>query len=218
MKSLANFRAKALRDDLEVEHILRAAKNKIPGLAEELERLIVECGWTDGALTDKKVLIIPFRRWAVMTCAYLRGGCGGLCVLAEDHKFLPFVFAMLQELHSWEAVDALLAISHEIIKSPGKDMKFAKHVAETLNSLLSFEPVIHISANDASLLRGFLHQYIRLSASDVERALGMLALRGIGNEESIKLIEEQRPLAEPWHETSFVTIRKIRKRLKNLPS
>jgi len=218
MNSLAHFRAKARRDNLEIEHILAAAKNKIPGLAEELEELIVECGWTDGGLTDQNDFIIPFRRWAVTACAYLRGGCYGLCVLAGDRKFLPFVFAMLRELHSWEAVDAVLAISHEIIKMPRKDMKLAKHVAETLNSLFSFEPLIYISARDALLLREFLHQYICLPVFDVERAIGTLALRGIGNEESIRLIQEQPLLAEPWHETNLLTIRTIQKRLKNLPS
>lgn len=54
-----------------------------------------------------------------------------------------------------------------------------------------------------------------LASSPVERASVLGALRGVGNDESLRLIAAGTPLEYPWEGVEATVTRVIRKRLKS---
>lgn len=212
---LTTLRKKALRNQLEVEHILGAAKELVPGLADELDRLVVECGWNDGGHTPEG-LVIPFRRWALTASTYCRSGSLGLVLLAQNEPiYLSFVFSLLTELHSREALEAVMTLSLAAFHEPATNRSLSLQAAGTFNFLLSFPPIIPVTPEECETIRTFLHRLLPLTSSSVERASVLGALRGVGNEESVRLIAAGTPLTYPWEGVESTVNRVIRKRLKS---
>src|SRR5688500_33122 len=116
--TLETIRKKAKAETLEVEHILQAAARRIPGVDVELQNLISECGWTDGGALHGGRREIPFRRWAITAITYLRSGYAGLRELVREAVYLPFVLALLEELHCPEAVEAATNLCPGAFSSP----------------------------------------------------------------------------------------------------
>jgi len=207
---LASIRRRARRNQLEVEHILCAAKERVPGLAKTLEKLIDECGWTNGKET-RDGAIIPFRRWAITAAAYARGGYAAICELARDRAYVPFVFALLEELHSKEALAALLTISQKVLKQPKTDVGMALQTAQTLSHFW-FMPPVEPSKPDAKRIRDFLCSFLRLRLSEAQRATGLEAFAGVGDKQSLKFIAAQPPLKYPWDGLKAEVLKAIRNR------
>jgi hypothetical protein len=203
-----------LRGQLEVEHILGAAKQPVPGLADELDRLVIECAWSDGGETPQG-LIIPFRKWARTASAYCRSGTLGIVSLAQNEPaYLYFVLALLTELHNREALEAVMALASPVLHKPTENRAISLQASGAINLLLSFPPRISINSEEETILRVFLHNLLSLTTTAVERATVLCALRGVGNEESIQLMAAGVPLADPWDGVESTVGRAIRKRLK----
>jgi hypothetical protein len=208
--NLKSLRKQALSNELEVEDILRAAKRNLPGLAEELERLTLECGWSDGG-RDGPNLIIPFRKWALTAAAYSRGGIAELSKLASDASFLPFVLALLDELHSREALLALLDL---LAMCADSDVETASRFAQSINMCLSFRPVVIVGPAEEESLRLFLHGLLARELSHSQRAVALCALREVGDESSLALVRERSLLGPPWSGLEMDVISRIKKHIR----
>lgn len=212
--NLSTLRKKALKNDLEVEHILRSARQQVPGLAEELDRLIVDCEWTDGGKTNTG-LIIPFRKWAITAATFCRGSYSALAYLHHsDNSYLSFILTLLEELHSDESLNTALTLRPDVILTPSVDLQTAFQLAASLNLLLSFPPTISVNPAQAVSIRSFLYDLSECAQEESERALVLCALRGVGDKDSLAFIASVPDLQYPWHETKQRAIKAIRRKLR----
>lgn len=212
--NLATFRRKALRDELEVEHILRAAKSGEPGLAELLETLIVDCKWSDGREFPDGSIEIPYRKWARVAAAYCEGGSDGLIALTRrEPDYLRFALAMLVELKSNEAVTATLAMAGALLGDPAGNARDAREVAETFNLLLLPKTGVVAPPAVAASIRAFLHALLASKSDDTAKAMALYALRWVGDAESMAMIKGLPPLEEDWASVPAEVMRTIKKRL-----
>lgn len=212
--NLGILRARAAKNELEVEDILESAVKRISGLDIALEALIDECAWTDGGPLPSGGIEIPFRRWALTAIHFYRGGIPALHTLARDQSFLPFVLALLEALHTTEAVEAVVAIAPEVFADPASDLETARRITSALNLMLSFPPQIIVTEPTSRRIRDFLHTSIPLCNTDAHLATAILALRGIGGHESLDLIRSLPPLQPPWSDVSNMAVKAIRSRLR----
>jgi hypothetical protein len=216
MTNLATFRRKALRNELEVEHILRAAKTRTEGLAELLRNLVTECSWTDGRKFADGSMEVPFRKWAVVGATYCESGCSGLVALVrQEASYLTFVLAMLEEVKNDEAVASVLTLTGVLLDDPGRDLKASRAIAESFNSLLFIRSSLMVSANDARRIRLFLHALIGSKADDTARAMAIYALRPVGDETSVALLQGLKSLEYPWTDAPGIAIREIKKKMRS---
>lgn len=211
---LATLRSRALRDELEVEHILRAAKERHPDLADELERLIDDCGWTDGGPTALGVEI-PFRKWALTAIAYCRTGHAGLAELVRsDRSYLTFVLALLEELADADALEAALLLLAHFPLDASSDLSEQVALADTFNLLLSFKQPVATTAGQRSVVRERLHALLPMTHAPEQRDSVLCALRGVGDAESLRIIDAGSPLPYPWAGIERAAAKAIKARLR----
>ncbi len=214
--NLAPFRRKALRNQLEVEHILRAAKSREPGLADLFRSLIKECDWTDGREFPDGSIEIPYRRWANVSIAYCEGGCPRVIALAQkDQAYLTFALAMFEEVQSEEAVLTTLRLAGTLLDKPERDLKASVAIAESLNLQLLEKRGVGISANDAARIRAFVHALLQAPDDGTDKSTALYALRSVGDGESLALLAKLPPLDEFWADAIKKVTRAIKKRLQH---
>jgi hypothetical protein len=210
--SLAAIRKKASDGSLEVEHLLREAKKATPGLAEELRSLARELNWPlDGRMQDGS-LVVPLGAWAEAVALYTSGGLPALQGFARDPGNATYVLALLEELKSAPAVEFLVDTFAGLMASPERDLSLSVRIASALNLMLSLRPRAPISNANASIVQGFLLRLYPVARNEAERAIAVLALRGVGDASAIALLTRLPELAPPWEGAVSSTIRAIKKR------
>jgi hypothetical protein len=215
MTNLATFRRRALHGDFDVEHILRAAKTRTEGLAELLRKLITECDWTDGREFADGSIEIPFRKWAIVGATYCESGCSGLVTLVQQEKsYLTFALAMLEEVKSDEAVSSMLKLAGALLDDPGRDVETSTAIAQSFN-LLFIRSNLVASTEDARRIRAFLHALISSTTDDTARTMAVYALRPVGDETSVALLQAMAPLEDPCTDAPGKVVREIRKRMRS---
>lgn len=214
--TIGTLKKKARAGTMEVEDILKAGAAEMEGLADELERLTRECAWTDGeAVAGSTSRIIPFRKWADVVIAYSRGGSGALVDLIRTKPSMhSYVYGLLDELHAPASISVILAGDQHVLANPSLDLPRAHRIAITVNLLMSFPPRIDISASDVRILLAFLHDLILRCSRENDRATAILALRGLGDSSSLRLLGTQAEFSTPWGEVIAITRRAIKKRMK----
>src|ERR1700761_7088697 len=105
--TLQQLRKKASMNLLEVEDILSAAKKRLPGLREELQRLSVQYGWSWTPFPPEGGHVVPLARWADVAGAYADGGTAALAPLARDPQNRTYIIGLLEEMPTPEATQAL---------------------------------------------------------------------------------------------------------------
>lgn len=212
--NLETLRARAAKDELEVEDILEAAAKRVPGLDCVLENLIDECGWTDGGPLSSGAIEIPFRRWAITAIHFSRGDIPALLSLARDRSYIPFVLALLQQLHTGESAHTVVNVAPEIFADPIRDPETALRIARSLNLILSLPPQVILAPRTSEQVCHFLHTLIPLCKTDGQLATAVLGLRGVGGQQSLDLIRSLPPLSPPWSDATDLAIKAIRRRLR----
>lgn len=212
--SLTSIRRKAADQSLEVEHILEAAAQRLEGLPSLLAELSDAEGWSDTGHLPDGTHVIPFARWVQVATAYCRDGFPGLKRILEEPGQESFVLALLEELHSTEAVDALVDFFSEQIAAPESYPALARQIVSSLNLILCFKPEVEIAPAKRHQIRAFTTALIELGYDQVERAVPVLLLRAVGDESSIRLLDNLPPFTAHWAATIPATRRAIRKRLK----
>jgi len=204
--TLTSLRRRSSNNTLEVEHILEAASLRIEGLPELLDELSVREVWSETNHLADGTSVIPFARWARVASAYCRDGIDGLRSVLQMPGHESFVLALLEELHSAEAVEAVLDFFSNYIGSPGDGPILALKIASSLNIILCFKPEVEITPAASDRVRAFANALIDLASDQHQRA--------VGNESSLALLEKLPPFTNPWSNTILTTRKAIRKRLK----
>jgi hypothetical protein len=212
--SLNSIKRRAANNSLEVEHLLEAAALRLEGLPALLDKLAASEEWNETGILEDGSRVVPLARWARVASAYCREGLLGL----ENILALPghesFVLAMLQELHSAEAVGAIGHWFAEIIANPANNHELAHEIASTLNLILCFPPDVDLTEQNVHLFRQFAHALAGFGKDQVQRAVPVLLLRAIGDESSLALMQSLPPFTSPWESVIPATRRSILKRLK----
>lgn len=212
--TLKSLRRRAADNSLEVEHILEAAAQRIEGLPDLLAELSATENWSETTHLPDGTHVVPLARWARVGSAYCSDGISGLRVILREPDHESFVLALLEELHSVEAVNAVMEFFSDIIKSPNKDPRLADKVASTLNQILCFKPWVEMDSVTQEQIRHFATELIPISSDQVERATPVLLLRAVGDEASMELLDNLPPFTDAWETTIPTTKRAIRRRLK----
>lgn len=199
---------------MEVEHILEAASQRIDGLPDLLDELSNTEDWSDVSHLPDGKHVVPLARWALIASAYCRDGIPGLRAVLNRPNHESFVLALLEELHSSHAVDAIMDLFSQCIGSPGEDPFLAHKIASSLNLILCFKPEFEIDGAATEQIRAFATELIKISSEQVDRAVPVLLLRAVGDEGSLQLLDSLPEFTEHWASTIPATRRAIRNRLK----
>ncbi len=211
--SIASLKKRARAGTLEVEHLLKEANYPDAALAGVLDELSAELQWhAYGAQTDG-ALYVPLATWARVVSVYGREGFDGLVRLSSEPGLADFTLALFVELRTNEALSALMTAFKDYIEQPCRDCDTSSRIAAALNLMLSFKPNANANASQAAVLRAFLHAFYSCAKDDHQRALALLALRGIGNEDCAEFALAQR-LSDNWQDTPKLVAKHIKKRLR----
>jgi hypothetical protein len=210
----ADIRRLAHDGSLEVEHLLRAAKGGVPGLADELERLRSVLCWPLDAPQSDGRHAVPLARWAQVASAYSRGGLAALAPLAIDIAHCGFVLAMLEEVATVEALEALCLFYQPVMVRPESAPGAIAPLCRTINRMLCGRPGLEPPPSVGRRLRSFLHAALRLDDSPAQSALVVFALRGVGDEETLDLLAALPRFDSPFQGARGAAMRAIRRRLR----
>src|SRR5215467_3246866 len=112
---------RAQANTLEVEHILAAARERVPGLRYELMQLSNRHGWSSTPFPAEGIHVVPLAKWAEIAGVYAEGGIPALRPLAEQKENHTYVLALLVEVRSPEAAQALFDLFAAILDAPSWD-------------------------------------------------------------------------------------------------
>lgn len=212
--SLAALRSRARQQTLEVEHLLSAAKRRIPGLEAALDEMSARHGWSERNRLADGTRVVPLARWARVAGRYASGGIAALAPLAAKPADACFVISLLESLHSPEAVDALATLFPLVIADPAHAPRTAWQLAEACNLLLSTpKSVVVATAAQAGWIRRFLAACLGIARNDRDRATVAYALRGVGDASSLALVAAMPPLSYPWDTALALVSRVLRRRI-----
>lgn len=211
---IETLRRKARDGSLEVEHLLQAAAERLPGLSDELSRLAVEQQWQSVGLQPDGSRVVPLKRWAEVASAYSDHEFEGLRTLAEEKDFIPFVLGLVEELPTPESVSFALELAGHYLADLDAHEQEALLLTRSFNLLLSFKQAPSISDDQARDVQRFLIAVFPRAATEADKAMVLLALRGVGDRDALQFVESADSLGEPWAETKATAARAIRKRVK----
>jgi hypothetical protein len=205
---------KAADSTLEVEHILKVAELGDATDAPFLRSLTSQHGWSVTG-RDGNRLVAPIGRWADTVCCFLENGYPGLVKESkETTDAVDFCVGVLETLKTAASVSAILAVGGPVIVRPAADVKVAARLASGLNLLLSFKDAPAITPAVERKVRVFLHRLVASNLSEVQRAIAVCALRGVGDEESAALVASLPPFQGNWVGLEKSAVRQIKQRIR----
>ena len=211
---ISSLRSKARRNTLEVEHILAAAKARIPGLKDELEFLAREFEWSNTTHLPDGKHVVPLGKWAEVAGMYAEGGVSALADFVQEPNNANYVIGLLEELGSSEAVEALISFFPDVLSHPETTTATAWRLCRAFNQLLSIKGAVTPTDSQAQVVRTFLVLFHAVAGSEPERAWAIYALRGVGDQTSLDLLSGLPDLQPPYQAARADAIRAIRKRIK----
>jgi hypothetical protein len=211
---LASLRRKAAADDVEVEHLTAFAAAGDARAVPVIRELQREHGWPHSNRQGKS-LVVPLGRWADVVCVYLEGGCDALVAYARRREPDSFDFAasVLEELKSAAAVGAMAELARGLVKRLPERLGDGVRLASAINLALSFKKPPAMDPVTCGELRSFLHRLLSNELPQEARASVVCALRGVGDEESIRIIDGLPKFHGPWAGLEAIASKAIRKRL-----
>ena len=215
--SIESIKNRARKGTLEVEHLLKEAANPGEALATALDALSAELQWSSAGTLENGNRVVPLATWAKVVSTYCRDGFDGLIGLAAEPGLANFVIGLLEESEKNAALDALLLAFKKNFSEPCCDIETSVRIASALNLMLSLKPAIVADNDQAFELRAFLGALYTCCASDAQRAIALLALRGIGDESSAEFSASQ-TLGSPWEDVPNTVSKQIKKRLRSAPA
>lgn len=213
--SIASLRSKARRNALEVEHIIAAAKARLPGLCEVLNELSHEYGWSESTHLPDGTHVVPLAKWSAVAGAYAEGGEQALEPFAARPGDEPFVIGILGEIRTDASLSALIAFFSTTMDTPDRAPEAAWRLVSAFNHLLSTKDAIVPTQEQAARVRLFPMRCLQIADAPARRASVLYALRGVGDASSLELIRSLEDLPCP-HETARTSaIRAIRRRQRH---
>ena len=201
------------RSTLEVEYLLRLARTPSPALADHLNHLADSNGWSHDAGFPQ----IPWRRWVSVVAIYCRESYAGLVRAAADFSMLRFVTGLLEELHSSEALEAVVAITLSQRERLSTDRSARHDIIDALNLIamrVSRASDLAIPQSDFTAVRDFLHDSASCAASEGEWGSILCALRYFGDNASLQIVECCPAVPEHWEGARRAAIRGIKKTIR----
>lgn len=205
MITIVTIQRMARRGTLEVEHLLRAAREGSSSLADELDAVATAMGWS---LTSSYPEV-PWARWTQAIGIYCREGHAGLIAAAVDPIVLPFVVGLLEELKSPEALQSLATIAISQRDRLLDDTVLASRVIAALN--LAGGSAMELPIPERFAVRDFLHDALESVVTDQGRGVILCALRYFGDDTSLPIIAACPPLPPHWESARVAAVRGIRK-------
>ena len=207
---ILKLRQLASSSEIEVEDIISASMSRDEAVAEELRQLSLKYGWKKVSEIDPSYRVVPLATWVEFSSLFITEGHEGMRNF-EKHDLVKFIVAFLIEEKSKESVATLYILGK---KNEFADGEFISNISGGINKILSFNqaPAIDISLEDS--VRNLLHYYLSRELSDIERASVICATRGVGNSQSIELIQSLPLLTGVWKGTEGIVVKSIKKRIK----
>lgn len=205
----SKLRKLAKENKLEVEHIIEATFERDQSIAIELESLTNELNWTEDNIVDGR-RYVPYAKWVRFACIFIRDGYTGLVAAYDSDD--DFSLAFLKSYKTTESIDSVLKIATKLAESTSPKSKH--DIASSINRLLSFKGSPIIENEKIGQLRELLHSYYAQGLEEAEKATIYCALRGVGDQTSIDLINKQEKLKDPWLGIEAQVIKSIKKREK----
>jgi hypothetical protein len=200
-----------LRGTLEVEHLLRAARQaSSPSLADALDELAIARGWP----LDPCFPEVPMGTWVRVIGVYCREGHAGLIAAASNPDMLAFVLGLLEDLRTEEAMSTVIRLAKIYRERLLENLEQAGQVAAALNVAAMRKPKGTPDEAERIDGRDFLHDALLRATAEHHKGTILCALRYFGDETSLPLICSCQPLAPHWESARSATIRAIRKALK----
>ena len=134
---------------------------------------------------------------------------------------LRFVTGLLEELHSSEALEAIVAITVSQRELLSADRSARREIIDALNLIamqVSRASDLTISKSDVTAVRDFLHDSASCAASEDEWGSILCALRYFGDNTSLPIVEACPALPEHWEGARRAAIRGIKKMIRKQAS
>lgn len=210
-KAAATLARMAARGTLDVEHLLRAARQPSVDLADALDELAVAMNWRLASCYPE----VPLGMWVRVVGVYCREGYAGLLGAASEPDMLPFVLGILEELRTDEALSTVIRIAHTYRERLSGSTEQAGQVASALNLTAINSPRRGPFEAERHAGRDFLHDALTRVVADHHRGAIFCALRHFGDDTSLPLISTCcPPLPRHWKATRGAAARGIRKAMK----
>jgi hypothetical protein len=210
---LETIRKNARANLLEVEHILAAARMRVPGLQQELMRLSNELGWSPTPVPTEGGHVVPLAKWAQIAGAYAEGGIAALSELARQKDNRHYVVVMLIEARLPEAAIALFDLFADDLAAPSWDGETADDLVDALNQMFFLSKCLTPTDAQAATARGFLMTLHATASTVARRASVVCALRGVGDHSTIGFLSTLEAFPYPYEGLEKLALRAIRKRL-----
>ena len=205
---------KAANGSLEVEHLLKVAELGDATDIPFLRILKAEHAWSDDS-GEGDHRVVPLGKWTDSICCFLEGGYPGLVQAAsESAASAHFSLGVLEELRTAASASAILAIGGPTIYQPEDALEFAIHLATAFNLVLSFKGAPRVASTVEEQIRQFLHRMLATKLSRSQCGTVVCALRGVGDRESVALIESLPPFEDAWEGVEKAAVRQIKKRMR----
>ena len=208
---------KAENHDLNVEDIIKVSSSRDPDISIILQEIKERMSWPTNLVENVDGSIIPpMGMWIDVASEYIVNGYDGLFELAKDENKVRFVIGFLQEFKTTESVNVLLRISDIYSVSSNCQKNTLIKIISGLNRILSFPGAPVIEDSTRSKARELIQESLKLCNSQSEYGNLLCALRGVGDEESIKLISIVPKLVGEWSGTESIVKKAIKNRLKKV--
>lgn len=209
-KAILTIGRMARRRTLEVEHLLKAARTPSAALADCLEGLAAELGWH----MHDSFPAVPFGRWVAVISCLCRQGHPGLAAMVRDPDSLPFVFGLLADLRSADALAAIIDIIRTnrdwLLAAPQRAMAAA---AAYNGAAMHLRPGLP-DVQEQAPVRDFLHAALAATGDEAAIATLLCALRFAGDAGSLPVIAACPPLSPQWEPARAAAINAIRKAMR----
>lgn len=214
--SIVSIKRRARTGTLEVEHLLKEAAHPSYALANTLDELSAKLQWSFSGVLDNGDLVVPLATWAKVVSTYYREGFFGLIRISDEQDLAGFIIGLLEELKTKEALDTLLLAYKKYLSESGRDIDLSLRIASAVNLMLSFKPTFSPNHVQVVELQAFLCALYTCCEDDAQRAIALLALRGVGDEGSA-VFAASKVLMSPWHDVPKIVGRHIRARFRAIP-
>ncbi len=213
------LKRKVESNSLEVEDIIDLAVANNKDSIDFLKNSIKDYQWED-FLEAKRSNKVPLATWSSIVIAYLEGGYKSLkrYVISESGDYLDtsrFVIGVLENIKSRETIKEIINLFGELLLSPNIDYELSKKLIKAINLLMSFPPAVEVDDKDKRILRFFIHKFLSFYGDeDGCRYIALCALRGVGNSNSIEIIESYPKLTGSYKGVENVVIKAIKQKNK----
>lgn len=209
-KAIANLARKAARGTLEVEDLLRAAREPTLTFADELDELASMMHWPlDPCFPD-----VPLGTWVTVIGIFCRKGHDGLLEASWETRMLPFVLGLLEELKTDEALCTAIRIAERYGDRLSSSPEQTGRIAAAMNLIAMTRSTHALSETDRRAARDFLHGALTREEAERHRGTIFCALRYFGDETSLPLISSCPSLPPHWEATRRAAVRGIRKSIR----